>query len=160
MKRSAWVVGVAAALAGGGGLWAQEQVPAVVAPGEEKSTVVPSEAALSSLPEWKGVLRVLWNEDGTPRALRLITADRLYAVETNAVAVSWAKKGDRREVRLLGKAELRDGRTWLVPDSFSLPEDEVARPSEPTAATSLPAEASSSASTSPPPAVPAAPAAP
>jgi hypothetical protein len=115
-------------------------------PVAEASAPAPAEPAPPPQPEWKGILRVLLHANGSPRAIRLIAADRLYAVETNELALSWAAKGDRREVQIRGQADIRDGRTWLVPSSISFPDEEPAAPAE-----TAPAPLSSTPTNVPPP---------
>jgi hypothetical protein len=68
--------------------------------------------------EWVGYVRVLRGGQGEVRAVRLVSDDKLVAVDMNAKAQELAAVPKTRKMLVKGTLDVRDGRAWLVVSEF------------------------------------------
>lgn len=97
-------------------------------------------AAAASMPDpaaegWTGYVRVLKDAKGDASAVRLVTGDKLLAVELNDKARELAKTPKTTKVVVTGSLNERDGRSWLTVGDFK-EAVELAPPPEPAPAAS------------------------
>ncbi len=115
---------------------------------------------------WTGFVRVLKDDKGEPRAIRLVAGERLLAVELNEKAREMARSPKTQKLLVSGSLNERDGRDWLVVTDFKNAPDvaPAAPPPAPAASTQTVAAASApegtNAPAAPPPAATNAPPAP
>ena len=106
-------------------------------------------AAPAAPEEWTGYVRVLTGSQGDVRAARLVTGDKLIAVDLNEKGRDLAKTPKTCRVLVKGFLEQRQGRSWLVVSDFQNAPD--APPPAPAASTNAP-PAAATAPDAPPPA--------
>lgn len=100
-------------------LSSRAQDPASVAPSNAPPAAAVTNESVGAdgsafSPEWVGFVRVLKDEKGEIRAVRLVAGDKLIAVDLNEKGRELAKLPKSRKVLVKGNLEDRDGRVWLV----------------------------------------------
>ena len=125
MRRAGWILAMIGLTATGIGAAPAEPAnatnPSPPAAAEAAAVASTGTAAVVSAPlerEWVGTVRVLRGEAGDVRAVRLITGDKLMAVELNETGVAMAGSPRDRRLAIRGELEVRDGRSWLVASEF------------------------------------------
>lgn len=127
--------------------WGQEGAD-TNAPAPAASTQAVAAASVPAAePEgWTGFVRVLKDDKGEPRAIRLVAGERLLAVELNEKAREMARSPKTQKLLVSGSLNERDGRDWLVVTDFkNAPDVALAAPPPPAPAASTQTVAAASA---------------